>query len=288
MEPKAQSLALPLEDEMDIKLGECHCGCGGKTGIAASTCKRLGHVKGQPQRFVNGHNKYTLSAKSIAASGVPYGYCHCRCGRKTKIAKNTNNRAGHRAGEPVRYIPGHHGKQNRPEIIQPTDPSKRRIALTQGQAATVNAHIYEWLMESNWSARWNKSTKSYYALRDEYSPARRTVLMHREILGLKVGDKRKGDHQNHDTLDNTGQNLRRANDVESARNTRYKGGLSGFKGVIRDGDKWLAIIVLDKKRVVRGRFDLLEDAKEQRRKDELEFYGKFACPMPLVTKDTLV
>lgn len=34
----------------------CECGCGQPTKIAAAANKRLGHVKGQPLRFVNGHN----------------------------------------------------------------------------------------------------------------------------------------------------------------------------------------------------------------------------------------
>ena len=36
--------------------GLCECGCGEKTTIAAKTNRRLGWVKGQPIRFVNGHH----------------------------------------------------------------------------------------------------------------------------------------------------------------------------------------------------------------------------------------
>jgi hypothetical protein len=39
---------------------------------------------------------------------VPYGYCHCGCGEKTTICPRTINRFGRTAGEPVRYLPGHH------------------------------------------------------------------------------------------------------------------------------------------------------------------------------------
>lgn len=34
----------------------CECGCGEPTRIAPKTSLRSGHVKGQPLRFVNGHN----------------------------------------------------------------------------------------------------------------------------------------------------------------------------------------------------------------------------------------
>lgn len=35
--------------------GYCACGCGSKTSIARMTRNRLGHVRGQPVRFVVGH-----------------------------------------------------------------------------------------------------------------------------------------------------------------------------------------------------------------------------------------
>jgi hypothetical protein len=34
----------------------CECGCGQPAPIAQQTTTRLGYVKGQPKRFVNGHN----------------------------------------------------------------------------------------------------------------------------------------------------------------------------------------------------------------------------------------
>ncbi|HXL20105.1 MAG TPA: hypothetical protein VN961_21530 [Streptosporangiaceae bacterium] len=38
---------------------------------------------------------------------VPYGYCHCRCGGRTSIAKGTDSRRGWIKGQPVRFILGH-------------------------------------------------------------------------------------------------------------------------------------------------------------------------------------
>jgi len=38
----------------------CECGCGEPTPIAQRNDYRLGHVKGQPLRFVNGHNTTVL------------------------------------------------------------------------------------------------------------------------------------------------------------------------------------------------------------------------------------
>src|SRR5690606_2084306 len=42
---------------------------------------------------------------------IPYGYCHCGCGGKAPIAKKTSPRAGHKKGEPKRYIHNHHGRR---------------------------------------------------------------------------------------------------------------------------------------------------------------------------------
>lgn len=39
-----------------ISYGYCHCGCGEKTSIAKLTNRRYGHVKGEPVKFINGHN----------------------------------------------------------------------------------------------------------------------------------------------------------------------------------------------------------------------------------------
>jgi len=39
---------------------------------------------------------------------IPYGYCHCGCGNKTTLAKETSTRAGVHKGEPYRYLPNHY------------------------------------------------------------------------------------------------------------------------------------------------------------------------------------
>lgn len=39
-----------------IPYGYCQCGCGQKTRKATKTAARYGHVRGEPLRFVNGHN----------------------------------------------------------------------------------------------------------------------------------------------------------------------------------------------------------------------------------------
>lgn len=38
---------------------------------------------------------------------IPYGYCHCGCGQKTKIAKKTSTRDKTRKGEPMQFVSRH-------------------------------------------------------------------------------------------------------------------------------------------------------------------------------------
>lgn len=52
---------------------------------------------------------------------IPYGYCHCGCGRKTTIASRNRARRGQIKGQPIKYISGH-GKRKHPHVA-PSNPS---------------------------------------------------------------------------------------------------------------------------------------------------------------------
>ncbi len=49
---------------------------------------------------------------------IPYGYCQCGCGNKTKIAPKTNTEFGHMKGEPVRFIAGHNQRLNKRDAAE--------------------------------------------------------------------------------------------------------------------------------------------------------------------------
>jgi hypothetical protein len=57
-------------------------------------------------------NQYTLPSQEI-----PYGYCHCGCGQKTKPAKMTNRKRGAIAGMPQRFVASH---SNGPKSLRNT------------------------------------------------------------------------------------------------------------------------------------------------------------------------
>jgi hypothetical protein len=45
-----------------------------------------------------------------SVNDVPYGFCHCGCGEKTRISHMTDRHHGYVKGEPRRYVAGHHGR----------------------------------------------------------------------------------------------------------------------------------------------------------------------------------
>jgi hypothetical protein len=155
------------------------------------------------------------------------------------------------------------------------------IVLTQGQTARVDAFLYEWLSHWSWSARWNKHTKSFYALRNSRvseGGKRRIILMHRQILGLETGDPRKGDHQDGDTLNNRGYNLRIASLTQNNQNAKCRAdNMSGCRGVgfSKRHGLWTSRIWADKKAIFLGYHATRELAVDARYEAEMFYHGKF-------------
>jgi len=82
----------------------------------------------------------------------------------------------------------------------------RRIPLTQGKFAIVDAEDYERIAGYKWFAA--RFERGFYALRTgkDNKGRQRNVRMHREILGEPKG--KIIDHINHNGLDNRRANIR--------------------------------------------------------------------------------
>jgi len=93
----------------------------------------------------------------------------------------------------------------------------RKILLTRGKAALVDAADYEWLSQWNWYAQRNRT--NWYAARGrQHSDGRGPgiILMHRAILDAPAN--LQADHISGDGLDNRRTNLRLATYTLNASN----------------------------------------------------------------------
>lgn len=93
----------------EIPSGFCQCGCGQRTPIAKNRRSDLGWVKGQPIRFLPGHNARVLPVPIEPPN--PSGLCQCGCGKPTRLARQNRVDFGWVKGEPLRYLPGHSARK---------------------------------------------------------------------------------------------------------------------------------------------------------------------------------
>lgn len=150
-----------------------------------------------------------------------------------------------------------------------SDPTIRRIPLGNGLFAIVDAVDYEKVSRHRWYARrCGHTAYAFCRIRGKL------VFMHRMIMR-----PRKGyvvDHIDHNGLNNRRCNLRVCTPRQNIANERSHGGLSGFVGLRRRGDKWSAGITFNGKYYHLGTFsDPVEAAKARDRK-AYEFWGPYA------------
>ena len=161
----------------------------------------------------------------------------------------------------------------------------RTIPLTRGYVAIVDDEDYPHLITWNWLA--NFSGSGVRAMRSVTfaNPAKTSgytsipVYMHRQIVGLPVGDKRVVDHRNGNQLDNRKENLRVVSQRENAQNRcKQSNNKSGVTGVSfdRDRNKWTARLKVNRSYLYLGRFEHFNDAVTARRKAEDEHFGEFS------------
>lgn len=171
------------------------------------------------------------------------------------------------------------------EAEQPLDPFIRHIPLTMGQHAIVDAHLYEWLTQWNWHAIRRKGKPGqFYAGRGillQSLPIAKAGVqtMHREIVGLYIGNPRKADHADRNGLHNTGANLRYADSAQNAHNCGMRSSNeSGYIGVttMPKRKSWKAGICVRGKTMFLGYFKQPETAARIRDAAARKYHGAFA------------
>jgi hypothetical protein len=135
----------------------------------------------------------------------------------------------------------------------------KHITLTQGKQALVDDEDYERVMRYNWYVSAPRNCIGWYARTNMPDNGRqRTVYLHTFVLEFPDCDYI--DHINQDTLDNRKSNLRLATTNESIRHRHLPLGRSGYRGVTRSGEKWIARVATNETRVYLGTYDTAEEA----------------------------
>jgi hypothetical protein len=125
---------------MKVSHGYCQCGCGEKAPIAAVTSKKRGHIKGEPIRFINGH-QFKRGAFLARRNGVFKTY-PCQTGT---LNKREHVAIAEKAlGKPL--PPGavvHHanGTKNGGELVICQDQSYHLLLHSRMRALAASGHV---------------------------------------------------------------------------------------------------------------------------------------------------
>lgn len=167
-------------------------------------------------------------------------------------------------------------------MSKPQPESYREIILTKGRVTLVSVADYKWLSPLSWYTQGPmRDGRCYAARRVTENGVTFLSYMHREILGLKRGDKRQGDHKEpHATLDNRRSNLRIATQAQNLWNcvTKKHSG-TGLKGAYprRGGGKnFWSHITINGKVIYLGQFETAQEAHAAYCEAAKKYHGKFA------------
>lgn len=146
---------------------------------------------------------------------IPFGYCHCGCGKKTRISPQNNTANKLVKGRPFLYLYGHHAFGNKhaagnkvshqrtqeakpePQFVEVNGEQCVRIPLTMGKWALVSRTSYPKVKDQVWLYSQGCACR--------VKPNGSKERMHRVIAGFPKG---KVKHRNDDMLDNRDGNLR--------------------------------------------------------------------------------
>jgi hypothetical protein len=127
------------------------------------------------------------------------------------------------------------------------------------------------------SRRWYRTSHGYAATRVYSEDGRSTLMyMHRYLMDHPESEV---DHVNRHKLDNRRENLRLATRKENVGNTRPPRGISGYRGVSASGNRWVACIYKNNKKVYLGCFASPEEAAERYDVEALEHFGEEFAPL---------
>lgn len=162
----------------------------------------------------------------------------------------------------------------------------REIPLSKGYVALVDDEDYEALSKHRWYAGPTPRSTAIYAKRHEMRLGKnRSILMHREIMGLVGGPPPIVDHINRNSLDNRRANLRLATPSQSKSNTKMDHrNKSGFRGVYKmPNGTFCAKRTINLKSIHLGTFATAELASAAYEKSARAAVGDFVGPLNLAS-----
>ncbi len=162
------------------------------------------------------------------------------------------------------------------------------ILLTQGQIAVVDAGSVKLVAPYLWQAHWDPKTCSFYAVTciPIDGGKQKTIGMHRMITGV-TDPAVHVDHRDHDTLDNTIDNLRVCPNGENQRNARPQTGRSSpHKGVglVKRTGRWRARIRINGEKIFLGYFATEQEAANAYDAAAVKCHGEFAYTNAMAMK----
>jgi len=130
----------------------------------------------------------------------------------------------------------------------------KEINLTNSSLkGIIDDNDYKEVIKHKWCILIDGHTNYVYNTTKNYS-------LHQFIMKT-IGTKLELDHINRNGLDNQKHNLRQATNTQNQFNKeKPKNNTSGFKGVVKDGNRWAAQIRINKKNTYLGSFNSKEEA----------------------------
>ena len=137
----------------------------------------------------------------------------------------------------------------------------------------------EKVSEYKWCINGFRNTKSNCDYEKFYCVSNEGKFMHRILMDAKRNEF--VDHIDHDGLNNRRNNMRTCSFSENRKNNpMYKNNKYGHIGVCKynynNMNKWMAHIMVDRKKKTLGYFDTYEEACKAREEAEIKYYGEFA------------
>lgn len=149
-----------------------------------------------------------------------------------------------------------------------------RVELNAGHEMLIDADTRGLMEGRGWTARaTGKSGYIYVASQYRDGKAKRTILLHRLIMG--AGPGQVVDHINGNTLDNRRENLRLCSAKDNARNNKPRR-VGAYKGVSKRGARWIATITIDSRQLALGTFGSEIEAAVAYDRAAAEAFGEFA------------